>query len=60
MKTDVLLQTNWEFWSIVAFFIFIAVFVGVLVWSFRPGSNKTYRDMSLLPFKELKKKKKVQ
>jgi cytochrome c oxidase cbb3-type subunit 4 len=27
------------------------VFVGVVVWAFRPGSKKRYRDQADIPFK---------
>ncbi len=28
-----------------------AVFVGVILWAFRPGSTRTYRDTANIPFR---------
>ncbi|MCR8548124.1 cbb3-type cytochrome c oxidase subunit 3 [Salipiger sp. P9] len=35
-------------WGLLAMFVF---FVGVIVWAFRPGSRKTYKDVADIPFR---------
>lgn len=35
-------------WMLLALFAF---FVGVILWVFRPGSSKTYRDTANIPFR---------
>lgn len=35
-------------WMLLAMTMF---FLGVIVWAFRPGSSKTYKDTSQIPFR---------
>lgn len=35
-------------WAMLAIF---AVFIGVVVWAFRPGSRKTHEDVANIPFR---------
>ncbi|HBS49670.1 MAG TPA: CcoQ/FixQ family Cbb3-type cytochrome c oxidase assembly chaperone [Rhodobacteraceae bacterium] len=35
-------------WMLLALFLF---FIGVIVWVFRPGSSKKYRDTANIPFR---------
>ena len=35
-------------WMLLALFLF---FIGVVIWVFRPGSSKTYRDTADIPFR---------
>lgn len=36
----------------VGLIFFLALFLGVLVWTFRPGSRRKFDDASRIPFKE--------
>lgn len=35
-------------WMLLALFLF---FIGVVIWVFRPGSRKTYKDTADIPFR---------
>jgi cbb3-type cytochrome oxidase subunit 3 len=39
--------------TIFGMFLFLAVFVGVVLWSYRRGANETYRYMEQLPLKDV-------
>lgn len=39
-------------WPLVALVVFIVVFVGMLVWIFRPGSKEFYKREARLPLEE--------
>ena len=32
--------------------LFLAIFIGVLIWIFRPGSRQVYQHEALLPFED--------
>jgi len=40
-----------EFADSGALLVLFLVFVGIIVWVFRPGSTKTYRDTADIPFR---------
>lgn len=48
MKADVLSRTDLLFLPEIALFIFFVVFVGTLVWMFRPGSRRFYQERSTM------------
>lgn len=45
------LRTFADSWGLLYMFI---VFVGVVLWTFRPGSKRTSQDAANIPFKEEK------
>jgi cytochrome c oxidase cbb3-type subunit 4 len=48
METYSLLRQFADSWMLLLLFLF---FIGVIVWAFRPGSNKTHRDTASIPFR---------
>ena len=48
METYSLLREFADSWMLLLLF---GVFVFVLIWVFRPGSNATYRDTANIPFR---------
>jgi len=52
MKNEILSRTDLLFLPEISLVIFVAIFVGALVWIFRPGSAATYRSRSRLPFSD--------
>ena len=48
MDTYSLLREIADSWVLLAMFTF---FVGVILWSFRPGSKATHRDTASIPFR---------
>ncbi|MDH5797242.1 MAG: cbb3-type cytochrome c oxidase subunit 3 [Paracoccaceae bacterium] len=48
MDTYSLLREIADSWVLLVLFIF---FVLVILWAFRPGSSKTYRDTADIPFR---------
>ena len=48
METYSLLRQFADSWMLLVLFVF---FVGVILWAFRPGSNKTHRDTASIPFR---------
>ncbi|QBF30328.1 cbb3-type cytochrome c oxidase subunit 3 [Thalassococcus sp. S3] len=48
METYSFLREVADSWGLLALFIF---FIGVVIWVFRPGSTKTYRDTANIPFR---------
>ena len=48
METYSLLRQFADSWMLLVLFLF---FVGVILWAFRPGSNKTHRDTASIPFR---------
>jgi cytochrome c oxidase cbb3-type subunit 4 len=40
-----------EFADSWALLLLFAVFVGVILWAFRPGSRETHRDIAAIPFR---------
>ncbi|MDX2484406.1 MAG: cbb3-type cytochrome c oxidase subunit 3 [Pseudodonghicola sp.] len=52
MEFYTLLREFADSWMLLALFAF---FVGVVVWVFRPGSSKTYRDTADIPFRHVDK-----
>jgi cbb3-type cytochrome oxidase subunit 3 len=36
-------------WAAIACVLFLALFAGMLLWVFRPGSREQYRDAARLP-----------
>lgn len=48
METYSLLREFADSWMLLVLF---TVFVGVVIWVFRPGSSATYRDTANIPFR---------
>ena len=48
METYSLLRQFADSWMLLALFVF---FIGVVIFAFRPGSSKTYRDVADIPFR---------
>lgn len=48
MDTYSILRQFADSWVLLLLFLF---FVGVVVWSFRPGSRKTHEDTANIPFR---------
>ncbi len=48
METYSLLREFADSWMLLAMTLF---FLGVIVWAFRPGSTKTYKDTASIPFR---------
>ncbi|MCE8006064.1 cbb3-type cytochrome c oxidase subunit 3 [Aestuariivita sp.] len=48
METYTFLRQLADSWFLLAMFIF---FIGVVIWVFRPGSSKTYRDTANVVFR---------
>ena len=48
METYSLLRQFADSWMLLVLCLF---FVGVILWAFRPGSNKTHRDTASIPFR---------
>ena len=48
METYSLLRQFADSWMLLLLFLF---FVGVILWAFRPGSNKTHQDTASIPFR---------
>ena len=48
METYTLLRQFADSWMLLALFAF---FVGMVIFVFRPGSSKTYRDVADIPFR---------
>jgi len=48
METYSLLREFADSWMLLVLF---AIFVGVGIWVFRPGSRETYRDTASIPFR---------
>ena len=49
MKQVVLAGFNWTFLTNIALVIFMTLFVGILIWSFRKDSSKIYKEASEMP-----------
>ena len=49
MDTYSILRAFADSWMLLAMFIF---FIGVVVWVFRPGASKTYRDTANIPLRD--------
>lgn len=55
LKSTALSNFDDTWLTTIAFFLFLSLFIGALVWVFRRGSNNFYDKMGNLPFaKELK------
>ncbi len=48
MDTYSLLRQFADSWMLLAMTLF---FIGVILWAFRPGSRKTHKDVSDIPFR---------
>ncbi len=48
MDTYTTLRHFADSWMLLAMFLF---FIGILLWIFRPGANKIYKDTSEIPFR---------
>ena len=48
MEFYTLLRQFADSWMLLALFVF---FIGVVVWAFRPGSTKVYKDTANIPFR---------
>jgi len=49
MKSDILSRTELLFLPELSLLIFMLVFIGALVWIFRPGAAKAYERRAQLP-----------
>lgn len=52
MKSQVLSNFAWTDLTVLAFIIFLAFFIFVVVWTFRKGSKRFYDDAGNIPFQE--------
>lgn len=48
METYSLTREFADSWGMLALFL---VFIGVVIWAFRPGSNKVHKDTANIPFR---------
>lgn len=48
METYTFLRQLADSWALLAMFAF---FIGIVIWAFRPGSTKVYRDTADIPFR---------
>ncbi|UWQ92005.1 cbb3-type cytochrome c oxidase subunit 3 [Aliisedimentitalea scapharcae] len=48
MEIYTLLRQFADSWMLLVLFLF---FIGVVVWAFRPGSTKVYKDTANIPFR---------
>jgi cytochrome c oxidase cbb3-type subunit 4 len=48
METYSFLRHLADSWALLVLFVF---FLGVILWAFRPGSNKLHRDSANIPFR---------
>ncbi len=48
MENYTLLRQFADSWMLLALFAF---FIGIVVWAFRPGSTKVYKDTANIPFR---------
>jgi len=48
METYTLLRQFADSWMLLALFAF---FIGIVIWAFRPGSSRTYKDTANIPFR---------
>ncbi|WP_323770453.1 cbb3-type cytochrome c oxidase subunit 3 [Antarctobacter sp.] len=48
METYSFLRQLADSWALLAMFAF---FVGIVIWAFRPGSNKVHKDTANIPFR---------
>ena len=48
METYTFLRQLADSWALLAMFAF---FIGVIVWAFRPGSNRVHEDTASIPFR---------
>jgi cbb3-type cytochrome oxidase subunit 3 len=55
MIREALAHLHWSWLPVISMLLFSAVFVGVLLWSYRRGSAEIYKEMSQLPLNELRK-----
>lgn len=42
MKAEILSQTDWLVFPLISVVMFVAIFVGVLLWVVRPGAREFY------------------
>lgn len=49
MKGEVLSNTDLLFMPEITVILFTGVFLGALIWSFRPGSKQAYAARSMMP-----------
>lgn len=52
MKADILSQTDWLVFPLISVVMFVAIFVGVLLWVLRPGAREIYDARSRLALDE--------
>ncbi len=52
MKNEILSRTDLLFLPELSLLIFVAIFVGALVWIFRPGAAAAYHSRSQLPLRD--------
>ena len=48
MENYTLLRQFADSWMLLFLFVF---FIGIVIWVFRPGSNKTHKDTANIPFR---------
>ena len=49
MKADILSLSEYAYLAEISTLIFMAVFIGALVWMFRPGSREVYEAVATMP-----------
>lgn len=52
MKSDLISRTELLFLPEITLVLFGLVFLGALVWIFRPGARRTYAQRSLMPLED--------
>ncbi|MCL6283693.1 cbb3-type cytochrome c oxidase subunit 3 [Ruegeria sp. 2012CJ41-6] len=50
MEEYTLLRQFADSWMLLLLFV---VFVGIIIWAFRPGSSKTHEDTANIPFRHV-------
>ena len=55
MIREALSHLHWSVLPVVSMLSFLAVFLGILFWSFRRGSAEIYQEAGLLPLEPTKK-----
>ncbi len=54
MKAEILSQTDYLTYPLIAVVMFVAIFAAAVLWVFRPGSRETYAERSLMVFDDEK------
>lgn len=53
MKSEIISLSEYAFLAEIAIVLFVGVFVGSIVWMFRPGSKRAYAERSRMPLDDV-------